>query len=829
MTQNSVTVVIPVWNQWQFTKGCLDSLRPTLGIRDEVVVVDNGSEDFTPQGLKQYPWVKVITNEVNQGFAIACNQGAAVASREIVIFLNNDTLVPNRWIDGLIAPFSDPTISATGPRSNMVSGPQVVEDADYAFGSMAELKRFAKKWRDDHRGDYDETNRLVGFCLAVRKTAFDAIGGFDEGFETGGAEDDDLCLRLIQHGGRLLISNESFVHHHGHATFEGNGLDWFAIQEANLDRFRNKHGKAANLQASQNNGEPLVSACMITKDEEALIGDCIASLNGLVDEVVIYDTGSTDRTIEIAREAGATVIEGYWDDDFGRARNAALEHCKGVWALHIDADEVFEFDADPKSIRITLMSAPLSAFQVEILNLSGGNSKNDLVHRPCRLFKRKLYHWEGRLHEQVTFRDGVFRTDFGVLPGARIIHSGYTPEVMLAKGKAERNIRIAQADADIEDGRDPMDKLTNLGRSYTMTGRNEEALELYAKARTHPITSVVTARTLYRAGAQASVAVGKPEEALKWLDDLAEISERKDSSRFLRGTTLADMDRWEEALEQLEGLENMKDDDGVVFPQFLVQVGRAKCYVGLERWDEAADEYTLVARQDACEEPIWALVAESFYRSGRDMHELLKTLPAEKLNDIFGQLVTATPEAADVMLDALYDDVERRASVLALAIRIAPKLPAARCLEWSARLRSVGMSEHCPLIARANARATEPIEALKCAALAHSTFGDQRGLQAIELVASMLPMDEFEEAVTMMDELQPALLGALILASANTAERCFGIAHILRDLGAEDQAVAVVLHGRSLPSGGNIASDAAEWLESIGRPEEAAAMRSGDV
>src|SRR5437660_95197 len=57
------TIVIPVWNQWELTKACLDSLRPTLGVRDEVVIVDNGSEDGTPSGLAQYPWARVITNE----------------------------------------------------------------------------------------------------------------------------------------------------------------------------------------------------------------------------------------------------------------------------------------------------------------------------------------------------------------------------------------------------------------------------------------------------------------------------------------------------------------------------------------------------------------------------------------------------------------------------------------------------------------------------------------------------------------------------------------------------------------------------------------------
>src|SRR4051794_30917732 len=84
---------------------------------------------------------------------------------------------------------------------------------------------------------------------------------------------------------------------------------------------------------------PLLSACLIVKDEEDLLPECLASLAGAVDEIVVYDTGSADRTIEIAEAAGAVVLRGYWDDDFSRARNAALDACTGRWILHVDADE----------------------------------------------------------------------------------------------------------------------------------------------------------------------------------------------------------------------------------------------------------------------------------------------------------------------------------------------------------------------------------------------------------------------------------------------------------------------------------------------------------
>jgi GT2 family glycosyltransferase len=88
----SVSIVIPAWNEWELTRACLESLRPTMGLRDEVIVVDNGSEDGTAKGLTRFPWAKVVTHEENKGFAAGCNAGAAVATGDVIVFLNNDTL-----------------------------------------------------------------------------------------------------------------------------------------------------------------------------------------------------------------------------------------------------------------------------------------------------------------------------------------------------------------------------------------------------------------------------------------------------------------------------------------------------------------------------------------------------------------------------------------------------------------------------------------------------------------------------------------------------------------------------------------------------------------
>ncbi len=92
-----------------------------------------------------------------------------------------------------------------------------------------------------------------------------------------------------------------------------------------------------------------VSACLIVKDEELYLDTCLSRLIGFADEVVIVDTGSVDRSRDIARSHGANLIDVPWVDDFSYVRNIGLAHATGDWILYIDADEYFDMQAADKS------------------------------------------------------------------------------------------------------------------------------------------------------------------------------------------------------------------------------------------------------------------------------------------------------------------------------------------------------------------------------------------------------------------------------------------------------------------------------------------------
>ena len=139
----------------------------------------------------------------------------------------------------------------------------------------------------------------------------------------------------------------------------------------------------------------LITAAMIVRNEEQFLGDCLASIAGLVDEVVVVDTGSHDRTREIAREHGARVFEFPWTDDFSAARNRALELSRGEWILYIDADERMRPGAADQ-VRAQLAAGRDTAGEYVWLHPRPGHT----AYRVLRFFRNHpAIRFEGVIHE----------------------------------------------------------------------------------------------------------------------------------------------------------------------------------------------------------------------------------------------------------------------------------------------------------------------------------------------------------------------------------------------------------------------------------------------
>jgi GT2 family glycosyltransferase/SAM-dependent methyltransferase len=240
------SIVMLTLNQLAMTQLCVESLLAHSTLPFELIVVDNASTDGTRAYLRELAGrderVKVIYNAANMGFAHGCNQGIACARGEVVVLLNNDTVVTEGWLEGLVQPMlRDGSIGAVGPRTNQTVGPQLVTYVPYGTDLPA-MHRYARRYVQRHAGMGHWSSRLIGFCVAIRRVALETIGGLDGRFGVGNFEDDDLSLRLQTAGFKLWVTDEVFIHHFGHATFIGERVDLGSLLKRNGDTFARKWG-----------------------------------------------------------------------------------------------------------------------------------------------------------------------------------------------------------------------------------------------------------------------------------------------------------------------------------------------------------------------------------------------------------------------------------------------------------------------------------------------------------------------------------------------------------------------------------------------------------
>ncbi len=191
----------------------------------------------------------------------------------------------------------------------------------------------------------------------------------------------------------------------------------------------------------------LLSLCMIVKNEEELLPGCLESVRGLVDEIIVIDTGSADRTVEIAESFGAKVYYFDWVDDFAAARNESIKHSTGRWILYLDADERLDRQSS-ENMREILESAAdetgglICTIESEHVQLDG----NTELHRGGypRLFRNYGYpkiHFKGRVHEQITpsLRELNKNLEF---TGITIQHLGYNQSREVMEAKVRRNYKM---------------------------------------------------------------------------------------------------------------------------------------------------------------------------------------------------------------------------------------------------------------------------------------------------------------------------------------------------------------------------------------------------
>ena len=240
------SVVVLTHDNLAFSRMCLASLLENTDYPNyELIVVDNASTDGTVEELQRLagsiPSVKVILNDHNAGFGPGNNQGLAAATGEILVLLNNDTVVPRGWLTRLARHLDDAGIGLIGPATNRSCNEAQIDIPYQTYGEFQSVAR--------SQGEQYERQRLpirmpMMFCVAFRRDTYERLGPLDERYEVGMFEDEDYALRAKAAGLQVAWTPEVYVHHAYHASI-GKLLptgEYMRLVKLNQGRFEEKWG-----------------------------------------------------------------------------------------------------------------------------------------------------------------------------------------------------------------------------------------------------------------------------------------------------------------------------------------------------------------------------------------------------------------------------------------------------------------------------------------------------------------------------------------------------------------------------------------------------------
>jgi len=251
MIENRKTsIIILTYNNLVYNTICVNSIRKyTKANTYEIIVVDNNSTDGTREWLKKQNDIKVILNDENVGFPKGCNIGIAASDKENdILLLNNDTIVTPRWLDNLKACiYSNDKVGATSSISNNCSNYQSIS---VPYINVQDMIPFADANNVTNPEKWEEKPRLVAFCMLIKRDVLNKIGIMDERFTPGNFEDDDLCMRILESGYKMMLCNDSFIHHFGSSSFNKDCNKFSNALTTNRNKFEDKWGINSTLSST---------------------------------------------------------------------------------------------------------------------------------------------------------------------------------------------------------------------------------------------------------------------------------------------------------------------------------------------------------------------------------------------------------------------------------------------------------------------------------------------------------------------------------------------------------------------------------------------------
>jgi len=301
--------------------------------------------------------------------------------------------------------------------------------------------------------------------------------------------------------------------------------------------------------------KPGISLCMIVKNEERSLSRCVESVRPIINQIIIVDTGSSDDTINIAKDLGAEVYNFEWCDDFSAARNESIKYAKHQWILLLDADEIIDKDSILELKKIIKNNKPPVAFEFRVLSDTGSQNPNE--SRVIRMFSNGFgILFKNRVHEQITssikeISAQVLRTN------SKIIHDGYNQKYVDQNEKQERNISLLKQMIEEEPGFYYWPY--NLGISYMAIGNNDLGIKYLKKSYDEKLHVNIKAAILNLLGG-----IYKTEEKWEDVKPIVEKSTKMVKNQFLGHILLAEyynhVKNYSDAIKSIDNILNQFDN-----------------------------------------------------------------------------------------------------------------------------------------------------------------------------------------------------------------------------------------------------------------------------
>jgi hypothetical protein len=738
----------------RFVRRCLDAVVPAMGPRDRVVVLGAA----VPAAHRSH---RRLTRADHPGHDLGRYLARAHADEAVVVVAEQTILTGTKWVRPLRDALAGDAAVVAVPATNGAPWPQCPTDPPDLDADLAAIQEVARR------------------CATT----------------PGGAIGSDPQPRLDRPGGPLCGLSPAAV-----ARLDGPLL---APDPEGLARLATRRGAAVRLlhevYAHDTVAQPLVSAALIVKNEIDNIDRCIASLDGFVDEVVVYDTGSTDGTIERARALGAVVVEGEWRDDFAWARNEALRRCRGTWVVSLDADEELEADVSVEVLRAWLDSLrpePVDALGLWLDNLEGS------VHAPVRsrqpniitrLFRRRTRHWVGALHEQVVPRSGDVKDGQFLTENLRILHRGYLNEVIAERNKGERNLRIVEQLTAGADDQEPGKAEFDHARTLMLAGRPADSIPLFELAHDLAVNPVYR-RAALELGAQNLVDLDRFDDALAWCARLRAISATDGVARLLEATVALRRKDGATALALLDGITDYNDRFSNN-PDDKLAVMRAWAHHYADDPQGCVDAAFDALERNPLVRDAWELLVMHRAQAAQALARAATLTRADQLTPIVARTLAMAPHEADVLCEALWQAHPQAMPIAAAASHAAPWLAVADARRWSERLRRLGLASHCPLEAIVSVTGRPVADrGLAAAHLVDLLDGDERRATLEHLVGSLDDTTLTELLGQVLAE-APHAADSVVVAGTTSRARAVGIADVLARHGFAGEAAAVLAAG----------------------------------